>query len=58
MKRTLRLHRETLTDLSAADLVAVAGGAADYSRVGFTCPQLDCLERFTIGCDGFSVNAC
>ena len=42
MKRSLTLHRETLADLTNADLGAVVGGAMS----GPTCPALDCLSDF------------
>ena len=37
-RRTLTLRRETLSDLTARDLAAVAGAAA----TGITCPLIGC----------------
>ena len=54
MKRTLSLRREALTELSGADLGAVAGGALPS---GPTCPLQTCLcvsrigECVTYACD-------
>lgn len=42
MKRTLSLRRETLAALDAAELGAVAGGAAP------TQPVLQCLANLTV----------
>ena len=41
-KRTLRLRRETLTDLHGDDLQAVVGAAPELS--GTSCPVRDCLD--------------
>lgn len=41
MKRTLSLKRETLAELTSADLGSVVGG--DLVS-GLTCPVLDCLS--------------
>lgn len=43
MKRTLTLKRETLTELTGADLSAVVGAAAS----GLSCPLKDCVQRLT-----------
>lgn len=40
MKRTLTLKREALTELTAADLGAIAGAQADPSIL--SCPVLRC----------------
>ncbi|HEV2891198.1 MAG TPA: hypothetical protein VGX28_12555 [Frankiaceae bacterium] len=40
-KRSLSLRREALTDLSAYDLGAIAGGAQTVQ--GPTCPLIGCL---------------
>ena len=37
MRKTLRLRRETLSELTGAQLLSVAGGASD------TCTYLSCL---------------
>jgi hypothetical protein len=42
MKRTLRLRRETLAELSAADLTSVAGGQEVTFNMG-TCPIVGCV---------------
>jgi hypothetical protein len=41
MKRTLSIKRETLAELSPAELVQVAGADAMTGN-GPTCPLLDC----------------
>lgn len=41
MKRSLSLHRETLAELTIADLGEVVGAAAPS---GPTCPIFDCLS--------------
>jgi hypothetical protein len=46
MKRTLSLKREALTELSADDLGAVAGGALPS---GLSCPIQTCLCISNIG---------
>lgn len=43
MKRNLTLRRETLSELSDADLGVVAGAQADPS-IG-SCPILNCIPR-------------
>ena len=40
--RRLTLRREALTELTTAELTAVAAGGADAS--GLTCPVRDCLQ--------------
>lgn len=59
MTRTLRLHRDTLSELSTADLTGVVG-AADYSREGFTCPQLECVRGLTVlpNCNAWTFSGC
>ena len=49
MKRTLRLRRETLAELTTDDLRDVVGGAS-----GVTCPLADCVQDVSkaIGCVG------
>jgi hypothetical protein len=58
MKRTLRLRRETLSDLTPADLTSVVGGAA--TAQGFTCPAVRCVTELTITptCGCLTVNTC
>jgi hypothetical protein len=41
VKRTLRIKRETLTELNPAELVRVAAGDAMTGN-GYTCPLVDC----------------
>ena len=49
MKRTLRLERETLTELTADDLRIAVGGVS-----GVTCPAGDCVRDLSdvLGCVG------
>lgn len=58
MKRTLRLSRETLTDLTPSDLVGVVGAAA--TAQGFTCPAVNCVRDLTIlpTCGCLTLNTC
>ena len=60
MKRTLSLKRELLSDLTPADLQNVVGAAADFSRVGLTCPVLQCVTEATIlpTCGCLTFNTC
>ncbi|HWL34576.1 MAG TPA: hypothetical protein VNQ77_00145 [Frankiaceae bacterium] len=65
MMRTLSLKRETLSELTSADLVAVVGGAYDMTRVGMTCPIARCADSDLsdiLGClptaDGCATNNC
>ncbi|HWL34580.1 MAG TPA: hypothetical protein VNQ77_00165 [Frankiaceae bacterium] len=59
MKRTLRLRRETLTDLTPSDLTAVVGAEAATAR-GFTCPAVECVREATIlpTCGCLTLNTC
>lgn len=41
MKRTLRLHAETLAELTPTELGEVAAAAGQES--GLSCPLVDCL---------------
>ena len=47
MRRTLKLHRETLTELSADDLAMVAGARADDAWSIDLCPTLPLLPCLT-----------
>jgi hypothetical protein len=64
MKRTLSLKRETLSELTSADLVAVVGGADAITVQGLTCPLLRCNVNLSdiLGClptaDGCATNNC
>lgn len=61
MKRTLRLRRETLTDLTPADLSNVVGAADAATRDNrFTCPAVDCVREATIlpTCGCLTLNTC
>lgn len=55
LRRSLVLRRESLTELSDADLSGLAGAGPDYtSPNGFTCVLRDCLDSdFSdlVGCD-------
>ncbi|HWL35637.1 MAG TPA: hypothetical protein VNQ77_05535 [Frankiaceae bacterium] len=42
MRRSLSLKRETLAELTATELVGVAGGA---QLSGPTCPALECVSN-------------
>lgn len=53
MKRTLRLERESLTELNPAELVRVAGGEAMTGN-GNTCPLVDCY----LGSQGWGTCYC
>jgi hypothetical protein len=59
VKRTLRLRRETLSDLTPSDLTAVVGAGAATAE-GFTCPAVRCVTRLTITptCGCLTVNTC
>ncbi|HWL34577.1 MAG TPA: hypothetical protein VNQ77_00150 [Frankiaceae bacterium] len=52
MKRTLNLKRETLAELTPADLFAVVGAAAARTNDGFTCPVVRCDVELSalLGC--------
>lgn len=44
MKRTLSLKRETLSELTSAELVSVVGGADAITVQGLTCPITRCAD--------------
>lgn len=46
-KRTLRLHRETLTELTCDDLRDVVGA---QNQSGLTCPVGDCISQLFQTC--------
>ena len=50
MKRTLRLAREPIADLTTEDLTGVVGALS-----GLTCPVLDCIRPIT---DNYSCPVC
>ena len=53
-RRTLTLKRETLTELSAADLGSVVGGAPPTLNVRECVPSFDvhtCVDCLTRWCD-------
>ena len=52
-KRSLSLRRETLTELTAADLTGVVGAAGGAS--GPSCPLRNCVELVS---DALSCNSC
>lgn len=67
MKRTLRLTRETLSELSTDELSYVAAGAAPATPscpggptdICRTYPLLDCvLMGYTLLCDGTPTGEC
>jgi len=46
VKRTLTLKRESLAELTDADLMRMPGGAAAAATgVGSTCPVTECITR-------------
>lgn len=51
MKRSLTLRREALSELSATDLAAVAGGGLPS---GLTCPLDDCFASRLGTCNCWS----
>lgn len=51
MRRTLKLKRETLSELTTEDLrVAVGGGLSGPTCVMVSCPVLNCLSDQIVGC--------
>lgn len=48
--RTLRLRRESLTDLNGDDLAAVAGGEYRYTNDALTCTCRDWVDLTPLTC--------
>jgi hypothetical protein len=57
MTKRLTLKRETIAELTAADLTTVVGGA--QSGELFTCPVLQCIEDLSLPrCGDITANTC
>jgi hypothetical protein len=49
MKRTLRLDRDTLTELTTDELSQAVAGLSGPTCVGATCPAVPCMTQ-RLGC--------
>lgn len=53
MKRTLRLRKETLAELTADDLRRIAGGLSDLATCTFTADAVTCTRQTLTFCPDY-----